>query len=415
MVSLLRETEYGIHLADDVPVCHRRYDATVQPAMQRRAFLIDAVLAAALFCIALLSLVDLPQLADSRPLDVFGVVLIAVQTLTLAWRRRYPVAVLVIVVGAMIVALGFQYPTGWAAFGTAVALYTVAAQLDFRRSLVMGGVAIVIVLIWTLVGVVTIPLPVSTLATMFGFLVFPFILGREERKRERRALEYEARAVRAELDRERKAAEAVRREQARIARELHDAVAHEVTVMTVQAAAAGRVLHASPPKAREAIRTVEESGHRALTEMRRLLTLLRSGAKAELGPQPGLADLDMLVDQFAIAGLDVALSVEGEPRQVPIGVDVNAYRIVQESLTNTIKHGGPEARAGVVVRYGQDALTVIVDDDGRGAAEGLAMHRPGQGIAGMRERVSLVDGTLDIGPRPGGGYRVHVHIPLEDA
>ena len=378
----------------------------------RRSFLIDLALAVALFVTAIASLSSLPDFGTTRPLDGLGVALIGTQTLTLAWRRKYPVVTLVVVVGAFSIDRGLNYPSSWAVFGIAIAIYTIGAELSARRSLIVGGITIGVVVVWTAVGVMTTSLPGSVILTISGFMLLPFVLGREARRREQRALEYEARAIRAEFDREMRATEAVRLEQARIARELHDVVAHEVTLMTIQAAAANRVLEVSPHEAREAMLTVEEAGHRALTEMRRLLSLLRSGSESDLGPQPGLDDLAILAKQLGEAGLVVDLAVEGEQRILPIGVDVNAYRIIQESLANTVKHGGPGAKAGVVVHYGEDELSIAVCDDGRGAAEGLSRNGTGQGIIGMKERVALLDGTLEAGPKSGGGYRVRGRIPL---
>lgn len=380
---------------------------------QRRSLLIDSALAVALFATSLISLTALPEFGGTRPIDAFGVGLIAAETLTLAWRRRFPVLVLSIVIGAFVVDRWLNYPSSWAFFGIAIAIYTIGAELSSKQSAIVGGLAITVVVLWTTIGALTTSLPAAVIITIFGFMMLPFVLGREARRREQRALEYEARAIRAEFDREMRATEAVRQEQARIARELHDVVAHEVTVMTIQAAAASRVLMTSPQDARDAIRTVEESGHRALTEMRRLLGLLRSEAESELGPQPGLDDLETLVTQLGDAGLAVGLSVEGNRRTLPVGVDVNAYRIIQESLTNTVKHGGPGATAEVVVRYGIDDLTIVIEDDGRGAAEGLSGNGSGQGIIGMKERVALLDGHLDAGPKPGGGYRVRGRLPME--
>ena len=378
----------------------------------RRSFLIDLALAVALFVTAIASLSSLPDFGTTRPLDGLGVALIGAQTLTLAWRRKYPVVTVVVVVGAFSIDRGLNYPSSWAVFGIAIAIYTIGAELSARRSLIVGGITIGVVVVWTAVGVMTTSLPGSVILTISGFMLLPFVLGREARRREQRALEYEARAIRAEFDREMRATEAVRLEQARIARELHDVVAHEVTLMTIQAAAANRVLEVSPHEAREAMLTVEEAGHRALTEMRRLLNLLRSGSESDLGPQPGLDDLTTLVKQLGEAGLEVDLAVDGKQRILPIGIDVNAYRIIQESLANTVKHGGPGAKASVLVHYGEDELSITVCDDGRGAAEGLSPNGTGQGIIGMKERVALLDGTLEAGPKPGGGYRVRGRIPL---
>jgi len=384
----------------------------VQLSNPRRSFLVDSAIAVAMFALALLSLIGFSAFPDARPMDALGFALIAAQTLSLAWRRRFPVTVLVIVVGGFIIDRGLNYPSSWAFFGTAFALYTVGAELRSRKSLVVGGVTIAVIVAWTAVGVRFYDLPAPVVVTVFGFATFPYILGREARRREQRALALEARAIRAEFDRERQAAEAVQEERTRIARELHDVVAHEVTVMTIQAAAAHRVLDANPEEARTAINTVEESGRRALTEMRRLLGLLRTDEERDLAPLPGLDALGALVEQLGDAGLKVRLTVQGTRRSLPAGVDVNAYRIVQESLTNTAKHAGRGAQADVVVAYGDDDLRILVNDDGLGAAGGIGVNGSGHGLAGMRERVALLDGSLVAGPQAGGGYRVRATIPL---
>ena len=391
----------------------RRYDAKMFSGIQRRTFQIDAAMAVAMFALALMSLVGMPELADVRPLDPVGYVLISAQTLTLAWRRQSPVTVAIVVVGAFVIERGLAYPSNWAVFGIAFALYTIGEQLPTKRALIVGGTAIGIIVVWTGVGVLLYDLPAAFVVTVFGFVTFPLVLGLEARRRERRALALEARAVRAEIEREQRTDEAIRHERLRIGRELHDVVAHEVTVMTIQAAAAGRVLDTRPEDARQAIETVEKAGHRALGEMRRLLGVLRTEPDHDLSPQPGLSSLGELADQMVEAGLDVVLRIEGEERDVPSSVGVNAYRIVQESLTNAVKHAGPGARAEVEIRFAGDHLGIEVCDDGRGAAESLRDNGSGQGIAGMRERVALLGGTFSAAPKPGGGYRVVATIPLE--
>jgi signal transduction histidine kinase len=242
----------------------------------------------------------------------------------------------------------------------------------------------------------------------------PLFLGAEVYERRQYLLRLEERAAWLEREREERARRAVREERARIARELHDVAAHQTTVMTIQAAAARRVLDTRPEDALVALDAIEESGRRALTEMRRLLELLRTDESLpDLAPQPGLDGLDLLVAQMVESGLDVDLSVTGERRNLPAGIDLSAYRIVQESLTNALKHGGPDARASVLIDYGTDHLSLSIEDDGRGAAEGLTtVNGTGQGIVGMRERVSLLDGEFDVGPRAGGGYRVRVRLPI---
>jgi signal transduction histidine kinase len=183
-------------------------------------------------------------------------------------------------------------------------------------------------------------------------------------------------------------------------------IAHNVSVMVVQAAAAGDVFDAQPAKAREALASIEHTGREALTELRRLLGAVR--ADDGKVPQPGLGRLPALLDQVRAAGLDVDVETEGEQRQLPLGIDLSAYRIVQEALTNTLKHAAA-SHAQVVLRYSDDELAVDVVDDGRGATQN---GDAGHGLIGMRERVALYDGDLTAGPRAEGGFCVSARFPL---
>jgi signal transduction histidine kinase len=217
------------------------------------------------------------------------------------------------------------------------------------------------------------------------------------------------RADLAEREREVAAREAVVEERARIARELHDAIAHNVSMMVVQAGAERRVLDEDQESTRDVLETVEEIGRNALTEMRRLVGMLRTDDDDPLAPQPGLDDLPTLVGQVREAGLPVELAIEGPRRALPVGLELSAYRIVQEALTNALKHAG-EARATVRVRYGEDSLELEVVDDGAGA-HGAAVGG-GHGLVGMRERVALYGGRFEAGRRPSGGFTVRVLLPI---
>jgi signal transduction histidine kinase len=206
------------------------------------------------------------------------------------------------------------------------------------------------------------------------------------------------------------AREAVAEERARIAREMHDSVAHSVSVMVLQAGAAEQVLAVSPDRARESLQTIQDIGREAIVELRRMLGLLRDPVEdASLAPQPSVGRLDTLFGQVRAAGLPVELTIEGQPRRLPPGVDRSAYRIVQEGLTNALKHAGP-AHASVTLRYGDRALELEVLDDGRGATDA---NGGGFGLIGMRERAALYGGELDAGARPGGGYALRARLPLE--
>jgi len=219
----------------------------------------------------------------------------------------------------------------------------------------------------------------------------------------------ERRAQIAERERDVAAREAVVEERARIARELHDAIAHNVSMMVVQAGAERRVLDGSRGSTREVLTTIEQIGRSALTEMRRLVGMLRSDADEPLAPQPGLADVPTLVTQVREAGLPVELRIEGERRDLPVGVGLSAYRIVQEALTNALKHAG-DASASVSIRYGADALGLEIVDDGAGGA--ARSEGGGHGLVGMRERVALFGGRFDARRSPGGGFVVRAKLPI---
>jgi signal transduction histidine kinase len=219
----------------------------------------------------------------------------------------------------------------------------------------------------------------------------------------------EQRAELAERERDVTAREAVVDERARIARELHDAIAHNVSMIVLQAGAERRVLDDSSDSTREALEAIEQTGRSALTEMRRMVGMLRSDDPDPLAPQPGLGDLSTLVTQVREAGLPVELRVEGEPRTLPVGIELSAFRIIQEALTNTLKHADG-ACAFVYVRYGDTSLELEISDDGAGAP--APVESGGHGLVGMRERVALYGGRLDAGRRPGGGFEVRVLLPI---
>ena len=232
-----------------------------------------------------------------------------------------------------------------------------------------------------------------------------FALGRKLEE----ADEAKERAARAEREREQRARAAVSEERARIARELHDVVGHSVSVMTVQASAVRRLLRPEQEREREALLIVERTGREALAEMRRMVGVLRRPEQGPaLAPQPSLEHVERLIEQAQEAGLSVELRVEGDPQPLPAGVDLTAYRLVQEGLTNALKHARAE-NAQVVVRYGHGDLEVTVSDDGRG---GGSSDGGGHGLVGMRERVAVYGGELEAGPRAEGGYRLRAKLPL---
>src|SRR6266542_2396298 len=236
-------------------------------------------------------------------------------------------------------------------------------------------------------------------------------LGDSAHTRRAYTAELEARAVRLERERELEAGRAAADERTRIARELHDVIAHHVSMMVVQAEAGPVVVERDPGMAAQAFDSISAIGRQALGEMRRLLGVLRSDddrSGPSLGPQPGLDQLPLLVEQVRRAGLEARLEIQGEPRPLPPGMDLSAYRIVQEALTNAVRHAGP-GTARVLIRYGDDDLRLEVRDDGLGGRPG---NGAGHGLIGMRERVNLFGGELDAGPRPDGGFAVAARLPL---
>ncbi|MEU8707328.1 sensor histidine kinase [Streptomyces sp. NPDC048565] len=252
--------------------------------------------------------------------------------------------------------------------------------------------------------------------------VLAWVLGDSIRTRRAYFSQLEERAARLEREREAQSKVAVAAERARIARELHDVVAHNVSVMVVQADGAAYVMDSSPDQARQALETISGTGRQALAEMRRLLGVLRTGDSEESGeyvPQPDVGQIEELVGKVRETGLAVDFKIEGTPRPLPSGVELTAYRIVQEALTNTRKHGGPDAGASVRLVYFDDGLGLLVEDDGRGAPHELyedgGADGAGHGMIGMRERVGMVGGTLDAGPRQGGGFRISALLPLKSA
>jgi signal transduction histidine kinase len=335
-------------------------------------------------------------------------------TLPLAWRRRAPLTVMTTVLGsfAAIVLLLITHDAGapisvLITFG--VAFYTVGAHIAGRRSLVGGCAGLVAVAATDYLGGGVFQSDGGVRPGAWLLLVLAWQAGREMRRRRLELGTLRARTAQLEQEREEKARLAAAEERARIARELHDVVAHSVSVMVVQAQAADRVLEGEQPAVRELLGSIETTGRQALTELRRLLGLLRREEHhASLAPQPSLRYLDGLVEQVRDAGLPVDLVVQGEPSRLSPGVDLSAYRIVQEGLTNALKHAG-RAQARVVVRYSPGELRLEVADDGDGNGDGGGA---GHGLDGMRERVALYGGELESGPLAGGGYVLRARLPL---
>lgn len=351
-----------------------------------------------------------------RP-DALGVTFAVLSALPIAWRRIRPEYVLAVVGSFAILLSGFHYAESVGGLGVLIAIYTVAAHNSNRRR---SQLMLAITLVGMAIAISQSPyrLPVSLLVSNTIIFVTAWVLGDNLQTRRRYVAELESKAERMEQDRAEDARKAVTDERSRIARELHDVVAHNVSVMVVQAAGARRTLERDPARARAVIESIETTGRQALTEMRRLLGVLRADDEAtdSRSPQPGVSQLDALVQHVRSAGLPVKISVQGSPITLGAGVDLSAYRIVQEALTNALKHAGP-ASAEVLLRYGHDDLQVTVRDNGRGSAVAMALDAnargaAGHGLAGMQERVNLFGGVLHAGPRRGGGYEVIATLPL---
>ncbi|TQS42229.1 sensor histidine kinase [Cryptosporangium phraense] len=337
----------------------------------------------------------------------------------LVFRRRAPVATAVTVAVAvagpeLFTQLTFQL---WGDFlPILIAAYSVARYADRKGALIGAGAAALAL------AVCMLRLPALRTVENLPFAIVPYLVsvvaGRGIRHRQRQHDAERGRAERLAAEREESIRAALAEERGRIARELHDIVAHCVSVMVVQAGAAEDLLDRDPEAARAPLRSVQETGRDAVGELSRMLGLLRRadlGMAATLAPQPGIAELSALVEQVRAAGLPVQMTVDGEPRPLPPGVELTAYRVVQEALTNTLKHGGP-ARASVAVCYADETLTIEVIDTGRSGSTGSEpVVGTGHGLLGMRERVGLYDGELTAGPRSEGGFGVKVELPLEAA
>lgn len=398
----------------------------------------DTLIAAAMLALAIIVAVDQggEPPAGAHPYDAFGYILLVLQVGPLAYRQRYPVAVLWMSMVTWTVASGVGYVDTPATLVVFVALYGVAAYMPRRLALRHGAAAALWLLGWTAIGIAATDYvePGALLASVLAVVV-PMTIGMVDYRRSERLTELELASQRRRQAERVAANDAVRAERARIARELHDVVAHEMTVMTLHAEGARRRA-GDDPVLSEALETISDSGRKGLAEMQRMIGVLRTSEREaedeaaeltgrtrgaaigpavgdEFSPVPSLATLPALVEQVEEAGMPVELSIEGTAH-VPAGVELSAYRIVQESLTNALKYAGPGARARVQLTRRAGELSIIVEDDGRGVIAEATRSSGGHGIAGMRERVQQLGGTMDHGPRSGGGFRVEAHLPASD-
>jgi signal transduction histidine kinase len=367
----------------------------------------DVAPAGALLALAALEL----GLARLGPAPVAAAVVVAV---ALAWRRRAPVASAGVVLATLaVISVSAQAGGLWMALAAIVAVYSVAAHAERWPALLVAG-------LWCLAGALAIAREDNRDAWEFlgNFAFFavlltaaPWLAGRVVRRRQARATQLEDHAATVERESDERARAAVAEERLRIARELHDVVGHALGTIVVQAGAERATRPAAPESTRTTLLTIERTGREALGEMRRLLDLMRrADDRVALAPQPRLDQLPELIDGVRATGLPVELAVDGEPHALAPGVDLAAYRIVQEALTNTLKHAGP-AHARVRIRYTPTALELDVADDGESDADGAGAEPSGHGLIGMRERVALLHGSLTTGARREGGYQVSARLP----
>ncbi|HVL89719.1 MAG TPA: histidine kinase [Actinomycetota bacterium] len=372
-----------------------------------RRTVVDALLALALLGAQLPSVVGWP--GPSRATQALPLLLVGLQTVPVVWRRSAPVLVLAVTCAAYVFHASLDHGYTSPFFAPAV-IYAVAAYAEARVSIAAGALGLVAIAGATGLEVADHRSGIADVAFISTVNVVAWVVGFRIRAARERERSLARRAAELETGRAAAAREAVERERARIARELHDVVAHGVGVMVVQAAGARRVIGRDPAAATDALAAIEGTGRTALAELRRLLGILHDDEPASLEPLPGIDSIETLAERLRAAGLAVEVRHEGERRDVPAAVGLSIYRIVQEALTNTLKHARA-SRATVTVAYRPGSVGVVVRDDGAGAAEA---NGSGRGLAGMRERVALFDGTLSAGPHPAGGFAVEAHLPVAE-
>lgn len=352
----------------------------------------------------------------AKQLAVLGALMVSVPLL---WRRSAPLLVLAAVLTGFVPVWATERHTGGVAFAAVVAmllaLYSVGAYADPGRGRPAALIALALLAVFLGVDTAAGDLRITDALGAFVFFPIAWLLGDLMRGRQLRLVSLEQRAVDLERERDQRAKAAVAAERARIARELHDVLAHTTTVIVLHSGAARQVLRSSPDTAEELLLSIERTGRDALAELRRLLGLLRDHHETDLlAPQPGLARLPTLIEEVNVGGVSVDLRVEGDPVVLSPGLDLAAYRITQEALTNVVRHAGP-AHATVTIRYRPATLELIVANDGAGAPSASRPSDPGRGLVGMEERAALYGGRLLAAPLPSGGYQVQACLPLQSA
>jgi signal transduction histidine kinase len=393
------------------------YGSPVSPArsllawvQRHRAPIADALLAAAVTAMVLIDLSSPTDATGVRPTDALAVVLSLLQTLPLAFRRRAPLLcfILTLVGVCTYYALGFEVTDGTLA--TFIGVYTVAAYEDRRKSLLgLGLLAFGMTWYW-----LTRAEPFDPTTPIWIGILGLLSWGLGEYVRARRAYTAQVEALAERLDRARalEARQAAWQERARLARELHDVIGHTVNVMVIQAGAGRRTLASDRGLAERAFQTIESTGREALEELDRMLGILRTEEdEADLPPLPGLKQLHALAGRFEDAGLPVEITIEGDQVPLPRSLDQSAYRIIQEALTNALRHAD-DTIAHVAIRYQTDRLDLEVANDSHGNQRPPDHAGGGRGLIGIQERVALFGGELEAGPRAGGGFVVRCRLPL---
>jgi signal transduction histidine kinase len=380
-----------------------------------RRVLVDVLFAGFIAVLAVADVAAPEAMPGQRDADLLAYAMVLVGAMSLVWRRRAPVAVLAVVTAVILT----YWMRGHGSFLSVLGLpawYAVAVHGTNRR---WAWAAIASA---TLVALVVASLTILDTVDGFDFVnltsVAAYLAGATGagvvvRNRERIFVDTQRRAEEAEADRLVEAQRAVARERSRIAREMHDVLAHSMSVIAVQAAAAQEIARSNPAKVVNVLGRIEAIGRESLTEMRRMLGVLRDGDEPiSLAPQPTLNDVRTVIAQCAESGIPTELVITGDQRALPAGIDLAAFRIVQEALTNVLKHAGP-CGATVRLNYGVDALRIAVIDDGCGSGSTSSKSGGGHGLIGMRERVEIYDGEFSAGPAPEGGYRVRAVLPLD--
>ena len=381
--------------------------------LRRHPFAADSILALILTSFAVVAHWKSPIPAHGIGPSAVGTVLVCLTGLPLAARRRNPIIVLAIVALSEYTVGMIGYPnSGWASL--MVALYTVAAHCDGRRRAVATQIFAVCTSLVLITGMIVKKVDAGEFISSIVLLVAAFVLGDNLQRRRHQFAELAEKIEHAERERELLAERRTQDERSRIARELHDVVAHSVSLMIIQAGAARRSISTAPDQAEDALHSLEATGRQAMDELRRVLGVLRTSSSAipdggRLSPQPSLRQVRELVDGDPTLHV-VLLETGVVPDDIPPSVELSLFRVVQEALTNVRKHAGQVRHVGVTVAYEPNRIKVLVVDDGRGAS--VALNEHGHGLVGMRERMALCGGSVSAGPKPGGGWQVRASVPL---